>query len=232
MEPVAGILIGLAGALHCIGMCGPIALALPRTQERASHFVLGRLLYQFGRITIYTLMGLLVGLGASTLALSGYERLVSISAGTLMIVAAIMQLLWHRSLLPSGWLVTITTPVRTSMRSMLQKRTLTSMPLLGALNGLLPCGLVMAALFGSASTLSAIDGALFMFFFGLGTLPVMMVLALSIGSISTILTGRWKMAMPFIALALGALFILRGMELGIPYVSPGPAAHVHHGDCR
>lgn len=231
MEPLAGLMIGLAGAMHCAGMCGPIALALPGGGEQRGRYILGRLLYQGGRIFTYMLLGVLAGLGASAISLSGYGSVVSITAGTLMIVTAILQILWHRSLLPTGPVMRLTAPVRTSMQRLLKQNSLAAMAGIGLVNGLLPCGLVLSAIFGSAATADPLGGALFMAAFGLGTLPMMTVLSLGGGWVTKRLSGATRLAMPIIALLLGTVFVVRGMHLGIPLLSPKPPATASHAEC-
>lgn len=223
MEPVAGLLIGLAGSLHCAGMCGPIAMALPRnpTDSKAT-YVTGRFLYQFGRIFTYMVIGALAGLGASAITFAGYESVVSITAGVLMMLAATMQLLWHKSLLPTGPIMRLTAPMRKSMQQLMKTKSTLALGGIGIVNGLLPCGLVLAAIFGSASTGSPVEGAVFMAGFGLGTLPVMSAIALGGGVLLKKLTPSFRLLMPSIALLLGMVFVVRGMHLGIPYVSPKP----------
>lgn len=229
---LSGLLIGLAGSLHCAGMCGPIALALPSTPEASrAHYVLGRLAYQTGRITTYAVLGALAGLGTGAVALAGYERTISIVAGSLMIFAAAMQLVWHRSIISSGPILRMTAPVRRTLGHLLQQRSTTALFGLGAVNGLLPCGLVLAAIFGSASTTSPVDGAIFMASFGLGTLPVMSVLSMGGGWLTSRLRGKYRLAMPIVALLLGGVIVVRGMGLGIPYLSPEPPVAEHHAEC-
>jgi len=220
------LLLGLAGSLHCAGMCGPIAVALPGRSESISGRVVERGLYQSGRIMTYALLGALAGLGASIGDLAGYERVVSITAGVLMIAAAILQLLLHRSILPSRMVARLTGPVRHRLGMLLRNGSRPAMLGIGALNGLLPCGLVSSALFGSAATTDPIAGMTFMAAFGVGTLPVMMTLSLG----GSLVTGRFRSslrtALPVIAIMIGVLVVVRGMALGIPYVSP-PAVTDH-----
>ena len=227
MEPLAGLMLGLAGGLHCAGMCGPIAMALPKMEGNTTRFVTGRILYQLGRVGTYVILGLLAGFGASAMSLSGYEQTISIVAGSLMILTAVLQIFWHRSLLPSAPVARLTQPVRTSMQKLLKKNNIAAMTGLGAVNGLLPCGLVLSAVFGSVSTTSDVDGAIFMALFGLGTLPVMSAISLGGGWISGFLKGKSRLAMPIIALLLGTVFIVRGMGLGVPYLSPKPPVAEH-----
>jgi sulfite exporter TauE/SafE len=230
-ELLAGMMIGLAGSLHCAGMCGPIAVALPHTAGGKGSYVAGRMLYQFGRITTYSVIGALAGLGAGAVSISGYEGVVSITAGILMIVTAVMQILWHKSLIPSGPMMKLTAPVRVGLHTLLQKHSLVALGGIGLINGLLPCGLVLSAVFGSASTADPASGAMFMAAFGVGTLPVMTTLSLGGGALTQRLSSTTKIAMPILALALGAVFVVRGMHLGIPLLSPKPPASEVTASC-
>lgn len=90
----------------------------------------------------------------------------------------------------------------------------------GLLNGLLPCGAVYAALTASVAMGSVVGGAIFMFFFGLGTIPLMFA-AVIMGNVITLKTRQKVLKLlPFLMIILGILFILRGLDLGIPFISP------------
>jgi uncharacterized protein len=230
---LGGFLLGLAGSLHCAGMCGPIAIALPggRVQKFASGQTVQKLLYQLGRVTTYSILGVLVGLTGSAIRLAGYSRTLSVASGVLMIVAAIAQFSFRRD-----W--SILSPFRGSV-TWLQQRLKTLLATRGALahfgiglaNGLLPCGLVTTALFGALASGSIYSGAAYMALFGLGTVPLMSAIALGFAA----LPCNWRKRLPLIApiagLALGALVLVRGMGLGIPYVSPAPPTALHHDCC-
>lgn len=226
IEPLTGLLLGLAGGLHCAGMCGPIAMALPSTGRKGLFRFAEKGLYQIGRVATYALLGLFVGLGASVFELAGYGRVASVTAGILMIVTAALQLVWHRNLLPSGPIHRATAPIRSKLGELLKQRSMLALTGIGMLNGLLPCGLVTSALLGSAATTEPLAGMVFMSFFGIGTLPVMMSIALG----STILNDRMRssmrVAMPVLAIAVGVIVVLRGLALDIPFVSP-PEAKPH-----
>lgn len=227
MEPLTAFILGLAGSMHCAGMCGPIAMALPASDGSGRRRVVGRMLYQIGRMTTYALLGAVIGIGGSAIAVAGFGRALSVTAGSLMIIAAVAQLLWHRSILPAALMQRITSPVRTLLQRSLTRHSYATFFSIGSLNGLLPCGLVTAALIGSAGAGTIMGSALFMFLFGLGTVPMM--LGISLGGLA--LRGRarsvFRVAAPIIAIMVGSVIILRGMALDIPYVSP--PAPVEHG---
>ncbi|MBL0320823.1 MAG: sulfite exporter TauE/SafE family protein [Ignavibacteria bacterium] len=230
IEPLTGFLLGLAGSLHCAGMCGPIAMSLPSAGGRGVRRLAEKSIYQVGRIATYATLGLIVGLGASVFDLAGYGRVASITAGVLMIITAVLQLVWHKNLLPSGPVLRVTAPVRTWLGGLLQKRSMLALGGIGVLNGLLPCGLVTSALLGSAATADPVGGMTFMSFFGLGTLPMMLSIALGGALLTDRMRTSMRVAMPVVALIVGSIVMLRGMALDIPYLSPPeakPASNVH-----
>lgn len=219
MEYWTAFVLGLVGSLHCAGMCGPLALALPGAQA-GGRFALGRVAYNAGRIFTYCVLGLVFGLFGKTLLLAGIQRWVSITLGVLLITglfASRKLALWK----PVTFLVN---HLKATMGKLLRQRSLFSVGLLGTLNGLLPCGLVYVAAAGATTTATMLSGALYMAAFGAGTLPMM--LAIGLGGKLVPLGWRLKLrgAIPVSVFLLGALLILRGMSLGIPYVSPDLAS--------
>ncbi len=217
------LMLGLAGSLHCVGMCGPIALALPRPP---AHLLLGRLLYNLGRTLTYAAMGVVFGLLGKTLVMAGWQRGLSIAAGVLILVYLLSTWLGRgRWTLESAALRYIA-PVQRALGRLLQRTSPGGLFTIGLLNGLLPCGLVYVALAGAAATGSALDGALFMAVFGLGTTPMMLAIALAGPSLYGRLRGRFQVVIPVALGIMAVLFILRGMELGIRYISPNLTAQV------
>ena len=233
LEPLAGIALGLAGSIHCAGMCGPIAISLPRSGAAPRREVVHRMTYQVGRVITYTSLGAIIGIGGSALALAGYSRSLSLTAGFLMIGALAVQLVWRKELISGAPVERIIAPVKATLRSLLSKHGAMTHLGIGLLNGLLPCGLVTAALIGSLGTGSMSGGALFMLGFGLGTLPVMSAIAIGGSRISCGIRERFRFAAPAIGLMVASLMLLRGMGLGIPMISPAPtlAAHASSTEC-
>lgn len=209
-------LTGLLGSFHCVGMCGPIALALPQIGHTTSQKVWSRLLYNFGRITTYALLGILLGTFGLGLKLAGWQQSISIASGVLIILTVIIsnnvieKALGHSFRKISGkW-----------MGKLFSQQQYSSLFLIGILNGLLPCGFVYIALIGAVATQNTLQGALFMTLFGLGTLPMMFGVSMVGQFISQQIRNRINQWVPVFAILIGALFILRGLGLGIPYVSP------------
>ncbi|MCU0411572.1 MAG: sulfite exporter TauE/SafE family protein [Bacteroidetes bacterium] len=220
MDLLTAFSIGALGSLHCVGMCGPLALALPIGAGSTVTFLVGRVLYNVGRVATYGVMGLLAGLIGQKIVFYGFQQTVSIAAGALMIGAYAFPVLIGRHLAKLSFLNALSNRVQTAFANLLARRSVLTMFLIGLVNGLLPCGLVYVALAGSALTGDPLRGALYASVFGLGTVPMMFVVSILGRRVSPDLRRRIARLVPVFMIALGALFILRGMNLGIPMVSP------------
>ncbi|HEY9509114.1 MAG TPA: sulfite exporter TauE/SafE family protein [Verrucomicrobiae bacterium] len=212
-------LLGLIGSLHCAGMCGPLALALPMTGGSTLSFAAGRAAYNLGRVLTYCGLGVIFGLMGKTLLLAGIQRWVSISLGVLLLAG----LFGSRKLALSrpvnrfvGWL-------KTRMAARLRQRSFSSLLMLGALNGLLPCGLVYVAGAGAVLSDGIASGVAYMAAFGVGTVPMMLAIGWSGKLIPLSLRLKLLKALPVSVFLLATLLILRGLSLGIPYLSPNLA---------
>lgn len=210
-----GFVFGLLGSAHCAGMCGPIAVALPGSDQSGLQLVIGRLLYNFGRTVTYMLMGGLAGLIGLGAALAGYQGILSIMAG-----AVILAMLLFRSRFLSTKSVFQSVYIRQLFGRLLKSPGSGSLLSLGLLNGFLPCGLVYLALAGSAAAGSLLNSILYMGLFGLGTIPMMMALSLAPGWLSPVARQRLNKFIPLGAAIIAILLILRGLSLGIPFISP------------
>lgn len=220
---VAALILGLAGSLHCIGMCGPLMMALPAT----THWKTTRLLNQVGRILTYAILGGIVGAMGQTLKALGFQQILAVASGILMLLFIAWPAGMKSTFLNMKW----TQRIKKPFAHLLEKRSRLSFFFLGMLNGLLPCGLVYVALSASLPLGSIGKSALFMALFGLGTSPALLAVGSLAGWIKTKL--RWQ-SYRFIQISLAVLallFILRGANLGIPYVSPKLQAETHQMDC-
>lgn len=214
------LLLGLLGGVHCAGMCGPLMLALPRPAGGATSFILARLSYQFGRVFTYCALGLIFGLLGTGFAMAGVQRFASIALG----VAMLIGLLASRKLLLAAPLARLVGKLRNAMSGLLARRSLVSHTLLGLLNGLLPCGLVYVACAGAVAAGSLAGGVAWMALFGLGTIPVMLGISLSGHLLPATIRLQLARLVPAGVVLVAALLILRGLSLGIPYLSPDLAA--------
>jgi sulfite exporter TauE/SafE len=215
MDLWTAFILGLAGSLHCAGMCGPLALALPALNRRTVVFVAGRMAYNLGRVATYCMLGLLFGLLGQAFSVAGLQQVLSIALGVALLLGLLLSLK-H----PATAVVRVVDTLKRPMAKLLQKRSFTALAVLGLLNGLLPCGLVYVACAGAAATGNLLDGAGFMAAFGAGTIPMMLAISLSGSLVPLRLRLRLTKAVPVTVGLLATLLILRGLSLGIPYVSP------------
>jgi sulfite exporter TauE/SafE len=220
MEFGIAIALGLLGSLHCAAMCGPLLLALPVAPGSPGRFIAGRVMYQFGRVITYCLLGVVAGLVGKSIALAGFQRWLSIALG----VAILLGFLISKKVAVSAPVVHFVSRLKTTISALLHRRGFVSLTLLGMLNGLLPCGLVYVALAGAISQGRLLHGMIYMALFGLGTVPTMLGIGLSGRMFPMTFRLKLRSAIPVAVCLLGGLLILRGMALGIPYVSPAYAA--------
>jgi uncharacterized protein len=228
MELWTAWMLGLVGSLHCAGMCGPLALALPAPSTQAVSYVLGRLVYNAGRVITYALMGVVFGLLGRTLALAGIQQWVSLALG----IALLVGLLAAPRLAMSGPVARAVGRLKQLMGVYLRTRTLGALGALGLLNGLLPCGLVYVACAGAAATGEVVGGLLYMGAFGLGTVPMMLAISLSGKLVHATLRHWLARAVPVSVALVAVLLIVRGLGLGIPYLSPNLGATSRAACCH
>lgn len=229
MYIVSAIVLGLMGSFHCVGMCGPIALALPLNNANWFTRIVGSLLYNVGRAITYAMMGAVFGVLGEGLQLGGFQRWVSIIMGAIMVLAVLFPALFKNTSRFDKYIYGYVARLKARFGVLFNKRSYSSLLVIGLLNGLLPCGLVYMALAGAIATGGVTSGALFMFIFGLGTLPMLLLLSL----VGNVVSGKLKRIInkiiPVVIVIIGILFILRGMNLGIPFISP-PEERLHPND--
>lgn len=217
------LVLGLAGSFHCIAMCGPIAFVIPVDRTSKKRLFFQTFLYHFGRILSYSLMGLLFGLIGKGLYLAGFQQRLSILIGAIMIALVVIPISIFNKYNFSKPLYKVISQVKQKLGIYLKKKSNKAIFSIGFFNGFLPCGLVYMALIGSVSTGNVTQGALYMALFGLGTIP-MMTAALLVGNfINLSLRKKIQKVIPVFVVIIGLLFILRGLGLGIPYISPSDA---------
>jgi len=203
-------------------MCGPIAFVLPLDRKSKSRRFWQILLYHTGRIFTYSLIGLLFGFLGRGLYLFGLQQKISILTGVLMIGAVILAALSVKTSSFTNPLYRSISKLKNKLGTALKKKSPDTFLTIGFLNGFLPCGLVYMAVFGAVAAGDFINGSLYMILFGLGTVPLMTT-AVYFGNFLTLrLRQRIRKIIPVFVFVIGVLFILRGMGLGIPYVSPKP----------
>ncbi len=214
------LVLGLLGSFHCIGMCGPIAFVLPVDRTSQSRAFVGSFLYHLGRLLTYGLIGMLFGLLGKGLYLAGFQQRLSILIGVVMILMVLVPTAQLNRFALSRPLYRFIGQVKARLGLYLNKTSFKALFLIGFFNGFLPCGLVYMALLGSVSAGNAMEGSVYMILFGLGTVPLMTA-AIYLGNFLKIsVRKRIQRAIPIFVVIIGILFILRGMGLGIPYISP------------
>lgn len=219
MDLLAALTLGILGSLHCIGMCGPLVLAVPSSAQTRWKFVVERIVYNFGRAITYGVMGVVLGLiGKSILASIQQDLSIILGVSILLMVAVPFGL--KSKVEKYSPLKFLYSGVKEQFSLLLRKKGFTSLFILGMLNGLLPCGLVYTALLGATVVADAIQSALFMVMFGIGTMPALVGVALSGKLLSTKFRGKVIRVVPLFTILLALILILRGMNLGIPMVSP------------
>ena len=225
--------IGIVGSFHCVGMCGPLALALPLSNNSFGAKFLGAFMYNIGRIVTYTVFGLIFGLIGQTAALFNFQQWLSIGTGVLILFFIIMPKKYKIQSAASGYSNAFFTRIRMKLGRLFTQKNKSSLFVIGLLNGLLPCGLVYMATAGAIAAGDVGSSMLFMAAFGLGTLPIMWGVAFFGNYIGVSFRQKIRRVYPYMMTLMACLLILRGMGLGIPYVSPkmNVAKTEVHGCC-
>jgi sulfite exporter TauE/SafE len=208
---------GFLGSLHCMGMCGPIALSLSfGNSGNRWQFYSSRLQYNFGRIFSYTVLGLIMGLPGQMFQAAVWQQKLSIVAGTLLLLSFFSMLGSQRF----DFINMFNARISSLMSAAMTKTGSFQMLMTGILNGLLPCGLVYVAFAGALASGGASNGALYMALFGIGTLPMMVVMSAGGVWFPAGFRAKLRKVLPATTFLVGILLVLRGMNLGIPYLSP------------
>ena len=220
MYIVTALMIGLVGSLHCIGMCGPIAVALPLGNRSFGYKLLGGVTYNVGRILSYAVLGAVFGLLGQGIEMAGLQKWASILIGVVMILSVLFPALFTGKIKVEQIFFGYAGKMIGKFRKLFTVSSIPSLFSIGVLNGFLPCGLVYVAIAGAINTNNFYDGIFFMIFFGLGTLPVMLTIPLLGNMIGQKMRKKLSGVLNVFIVILGILFILRGLSLGIPYISP------------
>jgi len=216
---VTGFILGISSSLHCIGMCGPIAMALPLNRKSNTTILSGALQYNLGRVFTYAILGIIAGSIGLTVNTFGVLQWATIFAGVLLILFA-----WRKLLSRVSWLHApnffLTSKLNGALGKVIRSKNPMKLSFLGALNGLFPCGMVYAALLNAILAGSPMASSVAMISFGIGTLPAMIFVSFAMGKVSAERQKSFKRALPYILSVVGVIIILRGMNLNIPYISP------------
>ena len=219
---VSAFILGLFGSFHCVGMCGPIAFMLPVDRSNTFKKITQIAIYHFGRLLAYSIIGLIFGLIGKSLYIFGFQQQLTIIIGVLMILVVLIPQQTFNKYNFSRPVYRLISKVKSALGSAMKKKTMDTFLTIGFLNGFLPCGLVYMALFAAIAGGNALNGILYMAVFGLGTIPLMTTAIYFSQFLKGKARQRIQKAIPVFVILIGALFILRGLGLGIPYLSPAP----------
>ncbi|KAF2517814.1 sulfite exporter TauE/SafE family protein [Flavobacterium foetidum] len=216
----SAFILGLISSLHCVGMCGPIAMMLPVDHKNETKKVIQILTYHLGRLTAYASIGLVFGLVGRGFFLAGLQQKMSIFIGIIMIIVVLIPEKKLANYNFSKPIYKIIAKVKSNLGAQFKNKSFKSLFTIGLLNGFLPCGMVYVALFGAIAMQSAGFGVLYMLLFGIGTMPLMTIVVYINSLLKLPFRNKIQKAIPYVTVVIGVLFILRGLGLGIPYISP------------
>lgn len=222
----SALIFGFISSLHCVGMCGPIALMIPVDKDNTVKKWLQISTYQIGRVTAYTSLGVVFGFLGAGFFLAGIQQQLSIAVGVMMILIAIIPEKKLAQYNFSKPIYKIISEVKSQLGLQFKKKSYKSLFLIGLFNGYLPCGMVYVALFGAMAMNNVFLGSLYMTLFGLGTIPLMMVLVNFLKTTQFSYYSKFQKVIPILIICIGILFVLRGFGLDIPYISPS-ILHLH-----
>ena len=217
---LSALVLGLMGSLHCVGMCGPIAFMLPVDHKQPIKKLGQVTIYHVGRLLAYGIIGLLFGFIGKGLYLFGVQQKLSIAIGAIMIILVLIPYKYLSRLSLSRPVYRFVGKIKSWLGETLKSKSPDTFLTIGFLNGFLPCGLVYMALLGAIASGDPATGALYMMIFGLGTVPLMTATVYFGSLLKGSLRQQIRKVIPVFIVIIGVLFILRGMGLGIPYISP------------
>lgn len=213
-------IFGLISSLHCIGMCGPIAMMLPVDRSNQTKKTLQIFTYHLGRLAAYASIGFIFGLFGKGFSMAGLQQELSVILGIIMIVIVVIPEKVFIAYNFSKPIFKVISKIKTALGSQFKNKSYQSLFTIGLLNGFLPCGMVYVALFGAIAMQSPSLGILYMLLFGLGTVPMMSSVVYLNSFLTLPFRNKIQKVIPYVAVCIGILFILRGLGLGIPYISP------------
>lgn len=216
---ISGLLLGFVSSFHCLGMCGPLVLALPFNRLPNNKKIVGVFIYHFARISVYVLLGVFFSLLGRRFFIANYQQTFSIILGVLVLVMTFFYF-FNKKIFTLNIVETFTQKVQNFIVKKISQHGLVNVLWVGAANGLLPCGMVYFAIMGALAMQSLQNSIVFMAAFGLGTLPFMFLITHLGIFIKISVRNIIKKIVPFFLVAMGILLILRGLNLGIPYISP------------
>jgi sulfite exporter TauE/SafE len=222
------IALGAAGSLHCAAMCGPLVATVRRgalgraadgTQEAAWIGRAQGVMYHGARVAMYGVMGAAAGAIGRVATFGGAGRGLAIASGLVLIAMATQRVAGPA--FGGSRVGRAIARAMATVRRVARARPLSAAALAGGLNGLLPCGLVYAALTAAVSTGRPLAAATFMIAFGLATTPVLAAVWVMSRAPALPSQAARRFLAPAAVALVGLLLIARG-------VAPDSGAHRHH----
>lgn len=207
------LFLGIGGSLHCLGMCGPLVMAVPFPKNRKTNGT--KSLYFFGKAIAYGLLGILVGMLGLKAIWGESQRFISVFAGLLVILMVVFPLIK-----PKIGKFRFQKSFQKIFQQIKENPKWYHFFQLGFLNGLLPCGMVYMALTVALAAGNPVKSFFGMLIFGFGTTPILWMIAVLKTSLKIDLRKKLKPITTSLSILVGILLILRGLNLGIPYISP------------
>ncbi len=215
---IAAFITGLFGSMHCAGMCGPLAIAF--NMRGGTNSFMHAVAYNASRIFAYAMLGFIFGLIGFGFSLAGWQQIITICAGAVILIFVFGKKYLAGEKNGNSVFQKMINSIRARIQKQFSKHTMQASFALGFLNGLLPCGLVYIALAGAVVSGNIYDGTFYMVLFGLGTFPLMFFFAVSGNYLSVKKRLLLRKALPAFSVVIACLLIIRGLNLGIPYLSP------------
>lgn len=207
---VTALLLGLAGSLHCVFMCSPLAMAVTGNQ----HALLRKSLYNGGRILTYGILGAIFTFAGRSINLSGFHFVFTIGVGLTLIMMGVAGLTSIKIPLLTAAMTKFGTQLKTAFSMLLKNKNSVTIFAMGMINGLLPCGLTYLALTYCLTLAGPLDGFNFMLLFGMGTLPAMLGLTTGLSLLLKNLNFNAALVTRYGFVILGVLVLVRLIMTG------------------
>lgn len=213
---LSSLVLGAGGSLHCLGMCGPLIVAMPFARYQGIEKAMAAVLFFLSKAGGYALMGIAMAVLGRGMRLWMWQQSISILAGVVILAIAFFPYLKNnlfKGLLFPSFL-------QQTYRHFVAQQSMMQFIVLGFINALLPCGLVYTALLASIAFEQTAFSALYMFLFGMGTSLSLLTLIFVKDKMAPKVGQQLQKISRWVSILIGVLLILRGLNLGIPYLSP------------
>jgi sulfite exporter TauE/SafE len=200
---ITAVLLGFMGSLHCAGMCGPLVLLTPVVGRTRGSILASRLVYHAGRIAVYSLIGLLFGAVGRSIVFAGFQQWISLIAGASMLSALFLTIRFKANL------TRVPVRLKSLFGSFIHKRSYFAIFTLGAINGLLPCGLVYMAATASMAQRNVSGAMAYMSLFGVGTIPILLAISFAGGRLPFARSAITQKLVPLTIAFVAILLIVR-----------------------